>query len=62
MSTFKKKESILNFEKSLDKKVYVKFTGGREIIGVLKGYDSTVNLVLDDCIEYMRGIRLFRFI
>lgn len=53
-STTKKKESIINFEKQIDKKVYVKFNGGREIVGILKGYDSTVNLVLDECIEYLK--------
>lgn len=54
MSTFKKKETIINFEKYLDKKVYVKFNGGREVIGILKGYDSTINLVFEECVEYLR--------
>lgn len=29
--------------------------GGREVDGVLKGYDKLDNLVLDDCIEFIRG-------
>jgi small nuclear ribonucleoprotein (snRNP)-like protein len=29
--------------------------GGREVDGVLKGFDKLDNLVLDDCIEYLRG-------
>jgi len=33
----------------------VKFAGGREVDGVLKGFDKLDNLVLDDCIEYLRG-------
>ena len=32
----------------------VKCTGGREVQGTLKGYDTMVNLVLDDCVETMR--------
>jgi len=32
----------------------VKFAGGREVVGTLKGYDQLVNLVLDDCKETMR--------
>lgn len=32
----------------------VKFTGGREVVGVLKGYDQLMNLVLDDVREHLR--------
>jgi small nuclear ribonucleoprotein (snRNP)-like protein len=39
----------------IDAKVHVKCLGGREIVGVLKGYDELVNLVLDDADEYIRG-------
>jgi U6 snRNA-associated Sm-like protein LSm7 len=35
----------------------VKFQGGREVVGNLKGFDQLVNLVLDDCVEYLRGER-----
>jgi len=38
----------------MDKSVRVKFSGGREVQGILKGYDPLVNLVLDDAIEFMR--------
>jgi len=38
----------------MDKSVRVKFTGGREVTGVLKGYDQLVNLVLDDSVETIR--------
>eukprot|EP00455_Lapot_gusevi_P034816 TRINITY_DN3851_c0_g2_i2.p1 TRINITY_DN3851_c0_g2~~TRINITY_DN3851_c0_g2_i2.p1 ORF type:complete len:100 (-),score=37.42 TRINITY_DN3851_c0_g2_i2:356-625(-) len=37
-----------------DQQVRVKFSGGREVVGVLKGYDTLVNLVLDDTQEYLR--------
>ncbi|XP_014672819.1 PREDICTED: U6 snRNA-associated Sm-like protein LSm7 [Priapulus caudatus] len=50
----KKKESILDLSKYLDKKIRVKFHGGREASGVLKGYDPLLNLVLDGTTEYLR--------
>eukprot|EP01097_Dermamoeba_algensis_P007417 TRINITY_DN467_c0_g1_i1.p1 TRINITY_DN467_c0_g1~~TRINITY_DN467_c0_g1_i1.p1 ORF type:complete len:102 (-),score=24.64 TRINITY_DN467_c0_g1_i1:56-361(-) len=50
----KKKESILDLSKYMDKKITVKFAGGREVTGVLKGYDNLVNLVLDETVEYLR--------
>ena len=49
-----KAQSILNLEKYLDKEVSVKFQGGREVRGILKGFDQLVNVVLDECIEYLR--------
>jgi U6 snRNA-associated Sm-like protein LSm7 len=52
----KKRETILNQDmgKFLEKRVRVKFRGGREASGILKGYDPLLNLVLDDTQEYMR--------
>uniref|UniRef100_A0A803JUG0 U6 snRNA-associated Sm-like protein LSm7 n=2 Tax=Xenopus tropicalis TaxID=8364 RepID=A0A803JUG0_XENTR len=50
----KKKESILDLSKYIDKAIRVKFQGGREASGVLKGFDPLLNLVLDGTIEYMR--------
>ncbi|GMT24374.1 hypothetical protein PFISCL1PPCAC_15671, partial [Pristionchus fissidentatus] len=50
----KKKESIVDLSKFLDKKVRVKFQGGREATGVLKGYDQLLNLVLDGAVEHLR--------
>lgn len=32
----------------------MKFAGGREASGVLKGYDALLNLVLDTTVEYLR--------
>jgi U6 snRNA-associated Sm-like protein LSm7 len=39
--------------------IRVKFSGGREAAGVLKGYDPLLNLVLDDTTEYLRGTLYF---
>ena len=37
----------------VDHKIRVKFVGGREVVGVLKGADPICNLVLDDTVEYL---------
>lgn len=50
----KKKTSILDLNKFMDREIKVKFTGGREVTGILKGYDQLVNIVLDDTVEQMR--------
>ncbi|KAK0407680.1 hypothetical protein QR680_003526 [Steinernema hermaphroditum] len=52
--TRKKKESIIDLSRFVDKTIRVKFQGGRECSGVLKGYDTLLNLVLDRTIEYLR--------
>ncbi|GFH25860.1 hypothetical protein V8C86DRAFT_2480162 [Haematococcus lacustris] len=49
-----KKESALDLSKFIDKGVRVKLAGGREVSGVLKGYDQLLNLVLDEALEYLR--------
>lgn len=53
----KRKESILDLSKYLEKNIRVKFAGGREAAGILKGYDPLLNLVLDNTTEYLRGNR-----
>ena len=48
-----KRKQILDLKSQLGKKVRVTFQGGREVVGVLKGYDDMVNMVLEECIEYL---------
>jgi U6 snRNA-associated Sm-like protein LSm7 len=50
-----RKESAIDLAKCIDKGVRVKLAGGREVAGVLKGYDQLLNVVLDDAVEYLRG-------
>lgn len=50
----RRKESILDLSKYLEKSIRVKFAGGREAAGVLKGYDPLLNLVLDNTTEFLR--------
>ena len=45
------KGPILDLETYKDKGISVVFTGGREIEGVLTGFDSLMNLVLDNVTE-----------
>ncbi|KAM3554618.1 hypothetical protein MY1884_006034 [Beauveria asiatica] len=49
-----KKENILDLTKYMDKQITVKFNGGREVMGTLKGFDALMNLVLDDVRETVR--------
>jgi len=46
-----KREAILDLSKYVNEKIRVKFTGGREVTGILKGYDQLLNLVLDEVEE-----------
>lgn len=39
-----------------DQLIRVKFTGGRQVVGTLKGFDQLMNLVLDDVTETLRGM------
>ncbi|CCH58952.1 hypothetical protein TBLA_0B01090 [Henningerozyma blattae CBS 6284] len=49
-----RREAIVDLSKYKDSKVRVKLMGGRLVIGILKGYDQLMNLVLDETIEYIR--------
>ncbi|KAH3745324.1 U6 snRNA-associated Sm LSm7 [Pelomyxa schiedti] len=51
-----RKESILELNQYLNHQIIVKFNGGREVRGVLKGYDNLLNLVLDECVESIRDV------
>lgn len=46
-----RQKNILDLNKYLNKPVHVKFSGGRDMEGILKGYDPLLNLVLDECVE-----------
>ncbi|KAF5352933.1 hypothetical protein D9758_007878 [Tetrapyrgos nigripes] len=46
-----KREAILDLSKYSNERIRVKFTGGREVTGILKGYDQLLNLVLDEVEE-----------
>ncbi|CCE83616.1 Piso0_004200 [Millerozyma farinosa CBS 7064] len=49
-----KREAILDLNKYTEKKIRVKFIGGRQIIGELKGFDQLMNLVLKNVEETLR--------
>ncbi|XP_955424.1 u6 snrna-associated sm-like protein, putative [Theileria annulata] len=52
--SFRDVKSVINLNKHLNKEVYVKFSGGREVKGVLRGHDAMSNLVLDDTVEFLK--------
>ena len=54
MKNLAKRSSIIDLSSYVDQKVRVKFVGGREVVGILKGADPVCNLVLDDTIEFYR--------
>ncbi|KAG6812909.1 hypothetical protein H0H92_015461 [Tricholoma furcatifolium] len=49
-----KREAILDLSKYVNEHIRVKFTGGREVKGILKGYDQLLNLVLDQVEEELQ--------
>lgn len=38
----------------MNKRVQVKFAGGREVKGILRGFDPLVNIVLEETVEMLR--------
>jgi U6 snRNA-associated Sm-like protein LSm7 len=54
-SSTQRKESSIELLKMMDSMVLVKCLGGRELKGILRGFDDLVNLVLDDSEEFVRG-------
>lgn len=49
-----RKETVLDLARFVDSQVHVKLAGGREVTGILKGYDQLLNLVLDESVEHLR--------
>nr|AAP80816.1 U6 snRNA-associated Sm-like protein LSm7 [Griffithsia japonica] len=47
---------ILDLSKYSDKDVIVRLAGGRQVRGVLKGWDPLLNLVLDEVVEQLRDV------
>ena len=55
MGDRKKTVTVLDKSKYMDSEIRVKFMGGREVVGVLKGYDALLNLVLDETNEFLKA-------
>ena len=49
-----KVESIMDLSNLLGKQICVKFLGGREVIGILNGFDQITNMILRDVVEIIR--------
>jgi U6 snRNA-associated Sm-like protein LSm7 len=44
----------MDYSYLIDKSITVHFAGGREIVGILKGFDQVSNLVMDNVWEVFR--------
>ncbi|ORY19393.1 small nuclear ribonucleo protein-like protein G [Clohesyomyces aquaticus] len=42
-------------KKYLEKRVLVQLNGSRKVMGILRGYDVYLNIVLDDAVEEKNG-------
>ena len=49
------RDAVVDFAVYADQRVRVRLQGGREVEGVLKGFDKLDNMVLDETIEFLRG-------
>ncbi len=49
----KAKENVIDLQRLMNQKVMIKFNGGREVVGVLKGFDPTLNVVIDDTVSFL---------
>ena len=52
------RENLIKLQGWVDREIRVRFSGGRQITGILKGYDNSNNMLVDDTIEYIRGLFL----
>lgn len=46
--------------KFMDKKLSLKLTGGRHVQGILWGFDSFMNLMVDECVQMVTTILEWR--
>ncbi|KAL1651240.1 Serine/threonine-protein kinase smg1 [Diplodia intermedia] len=46
---------LKKYEQYLDKRLFVQLNGSRKVIGVLRGYDVFLNIVLDEAVEEKPG-------
>ncbi|KAK9316970.1 hypothetical protein V1522DRAFT_400116 [Lipomyces starkeyi] len=49
------KPSTPELKKYMDRRLFVQLNGSRKVLGVLRGYDVFLNLVLDDAVEEKAG-------
>jgi U6 snRNA-associated Sm-like protein LSm7 len=47
------RDSLIRLQQYEEKRVIVKFAGGREISGVMRSFDRQLNLTLDHAVEVM---------
>lgn len=55
MSDYISRDPIIRLQPLLDQEIQINFLGGRQVKGLLKGFDHLNNIVLDKAIENLRG-------
>lgn len=53
---------IIDLSRLAEQEVMVRLSGGRQVRGILKGWDPLLNLVLDDVVEELRGMSCPMFV
>ncbi|KAI6251553.1 Small nuclear ribonucleoprotein G [Erysiphe necator] len=48
-------QPLPELKKYLEKRLFVQLNGSRKVIGLLRGYDVFLNVVLDDAVEEKEG-------
>ena len=44
------KDNLIKLNEYLNKRIFIKFNGGRQVFGQLKSYDRSLNLIIDNSI------------
>ena len=56
------KETVIDLKPYLNERLSIRFVGGREVQGILKGADAVCNLVLDQAVQIAPGIIIYIYI
>ncbi|AET37680.1 mRNA splicing protein SMX2 Ecym_1454 [Eremothecium cymbalariae DBVPG len=51
--------STPELKKYMERKLFIQLNGSRKVVGVLRGYDVFLNVVLDDALEVHKNGRKF---
>ncbi|KAI8906789.1 hypothetical protein EDD86DRAFT_192705 [Gorgonomyces haynaldii] len=56
MSSTSGKPQTPELKKYLDKRMYIQLSGNRTLIGILRGFDPFLNIVLEDTVEQVSEV------
>lgn len=61
MSEYISRDPIIKLQPLINQEIQINFLGGRQVQGVLKGFDHLNNIVIDKTTEFLRGRALHLF-